>query len=164
MPKFSCEEVGIDFLETAPYKIVTETTMEASCKEVFEILGDETLWPEWFDEMQKVTWTTPLPRAVGTQRVVELTSVRALEHFVVWEDDRRFAFRFVETNRPLFGAFMEDYLLEERGEDRCVLVWKAAWKPTLVTKLAAPIVQRQLRAMFERASRDLAAFVKKQKG
>ena len=55
-------------------------------------------------------------------------------------------------------------LLEDRGEDRSALIWKAAWKPTLVTRLAAPIVQRQLRAMFERASKDLAAFVKKRRG
>lgn len=164
MPIFKCEEVGVDFLETAPYQIVTETVLEAPREEVFALLGDESLWPEWFSEMQKITWTTPLPRAVGTQRIVELTSVRALEYFLIWEENERFAFRFVETNRPLFGAFMEDYLLEDRGEDRSALIWKAAWKPTLVTRLAAPIVQRQLRAMFERASKDLAAFVKNRRG
>lgn len=161
--KFRCEEVGIAFLDEAPYKIVTETELEASREEVFAILGDETLWPEWFEEMQKITWTTPLPRGQGTRRVVELTSVEALEHFLIWEDNERFAFRFVETNRPLFAAFMEDYIIEDRGEDRCALIWKAAWKPTLLTKLAAPIVQRQLRSMFERASSDFANFIKARK-
>ena len=29
MPTFKCEEVGVDFLETAPYQIITETVLEA---------------------------------------------------------------------------------------------------------------------------------------
>ena len=38
--KFRCEEVGIAFLDEAPYKIVTETELDASREEVAQTLRE----------------------------------------------------------------------------------------------------------------------------
>ena len=39
------------------------------------------------------------------------------EYFVVWEDNKRYAFRFERTSMPIFTAGMEDYLLVSNPAD-----------------------------------------------
>jgi len=48
---------------------------------------------------------------------IHIGNVAIDEYFVVWEDNKRYAFRFERTSLPAFTAGMEDYTLLSNPDD-----------------------------------------------
>ena len=87
--------VDANFFETAPWKFVNSSVVEASASEVFAILEDGKAWPLWFPNMTNVSWTSPKPYSVGTTRDVSLGSYTLAEYFFRWDGQsevKRFSF------------------------------------------------------------------------
>ncbi|MCH9641823.1 MAG: SRPBCC family protein [Actinomycetia bacterium] len=124
-----CERVDLDFVDRAPYRFVSTVDLAITPEQLFEVLADETSWPQWASVITKVTWTSPLPRGVGTTRTVAmLGGITADEEFLAWEPFTRMAFRFNESTTGSVAAFAEDYRVLATA-DGCHLTWIMAMKP-----------------------------------
>ena len=97
----------------ASWVFINEVEIEATCKQAFFYLCDAASWPKFFPNMSELKWTSDDPKRVGTTRTVVVSGIVIDEQFLVWEDDKRYAFRFVKMSNPLlFLAGIEDYVLE----------------------------------------------------
>lgn len=67
-----CAPVGLDFVDSAPYRIVSTVDLAITPEQLFEVLADENSWPHWATVITEVTWTSPPPRGVGTTRTVKM--------------------------------------------------------------------------------------------
>ncbi len=124
-----CERVDLDFVDRAPYRFVSTVDLAITPEQLFDVLADETSWPQWASVITKVTWTSPLPRGVGTTRTVDmLGGITADEEFLAWEPFTRMAFRFNESTTGSVAAFAEDYRVL-RTANGCHLTWIMAMKP-----------------------------------
>ena len=160
---FSCQPVEADFLDTAPFCFFNQVELDATPAEVFAMFGDAEAWPQWFDEIRHVEWTSERPFGPGTTRIVTLNTMKVYEHFFRWEEGRRLTFYFTGTGLPFARSFAEDYLLEEK-DGKTVFSWKVAWKPNLLLWFAWPIGKWMLGRMFRRASQSLVKYVAEKKG
>lgn len=157
--RFTCRPVELDFIEGAAYRFENVVELEAPPEAVFDIFADGETWPRWFDGIQRVVWTSPEPKGVGTTRTVTLTTMTVYEHFLAWERGRRFAFRFVGSSLPLCRAGIEDYRLEALPGGRTRFFYGVYLEPSLVVRLTGPIARAQFRGMFRRAAEGLKAYV-----
>ncbi|MGB0435607.1 MAG: SRPBCC family protein [Mycobacterium sp.] len=124
-----CERVDLDFVDRAPYRFVSTVDLAITPEQLFDVLADETSWPQWASVITKVTWTSPLPRGVGTTRTVDmLGGITADEEFLAWEPFTRMAFRFNESTTGSVAAFAEDYRVLPTANG-CHLTWIMAMKP-----------------------------------
>ena len=154
-----CRPVGLDFIEGAPWRFENTVDLEATPEAVFDILADGESWPQWFDGIKRVAWTSPEPKGVGTTRTVTLTTMTAHEHFLAWERGRRFAFRFDGLSRPLWRAGIEDYRLEAREGNRTRFFYGVYLEPSLVLRLVSPIARARFTSMFREATEGLQTYV-----
>ncbi|KGI68008.1 SRPBCC family protein [Mycolicibacterium rufum] len=129
MAMHDCERVGLDFVDSAPYRFVSTVNLAITPEQLFEVLADETSWPRWASVITEVRWTSPPPRRVGTTRTVDMRGgITGDEEFLAWEPFERMAFRFNAASTGSIAAFAEDYRVI-RTPDGCHLTWIMAMKP-----------------------------------
>jgi carbon monoxide dehydrogenase subunit G len=155
---FTCRPVGLDFLAHAPWRFENVVELGAPPDRVFALFEDGESWPRWFPGIQRVEWTSPDPKGVGTTRTVTLGMATAHEHFLAWEPGRRFAFRFSGANRPLFRAGVEDYVLEPSAAGTR-FTYVVAVEPTWPVRMLAPVTRRVFAKMFRDGAAGLQAYV-----
>ncbi len=157
--RFSCRPVELDFIAHAPWRFENVVELDAAPEKVFDVFADGESWPRWFDGIQRVVWTSPEPKGVGTTRSVTLTTGTVYEHFLAWDRGKRFAFRFEGADRPLFRAGIEDYRLEDLGNGRTRFVYGVYLEPTPLVRLFSPIVKAMFARMFRRAGLGLCSYL-----
>ena len=124
-----CERVGLDFIETAPYRFVSSVNLPITPEQLWEVLDDAESWARWATVITKVTWTSPEPHGVGTTRVVNMRGgIVGDEEYLAWEPYSHMAFRFNEASSGSIRAFAEDYLIKPSA-DGCHLTWVMAMAP-----------------------------------
>lgn len=158
---FKCREEGIDFLDTAPEKVVNIVEVAASPEAIFKVFENGPAWTEWFKGITDVTWTSPKPFGVGTTRTVTLGAMKVYEHFFLWEQNKRFSFYFTETSLPFVKALVEDYQLEVIDKNTTRFTYTVAYEPTLALKLSGPIGKSALRRNFGRAAKSFVKYMAK---
>jgi len=144
-----CERVGLEFFESAPYRIVHTADFPVPPARLFEVLSDGAAWPQWFEVVKSATWTSPEPHGVGSTRTVVMNgNVTATEEFIAWEPHRHLAFRFNECNSARVRGSAEEYRIETSA-DGCRLTWTMAQYPVtssrLMTKLAKHLMDKACR-------------------
>jgi hypothetical protein len=123
-----CERVGLDFIDSAPFRFVSTVDLTIMPEQVFEVLDDAESWPQWATAITKVTWTSPQPHGVGTTRTVEMRGgIVGDEEFLAWEPFRYMAFRFNTCSNKVVAAFAEEYTVAETPGG-CRLTWTLAQK------------------------------------
>ena len=126
---YPCLPVGLDFVDTAPYRFVSTVDLAITPEQLFEVLADASSWPHWASVITKVTWTSPEPRGVGTTRTVNMRGgITGDEEFLVWEPYTRMSFRFNESTTNSIAAFAEDYRVVPTAGG-CHLTWIMSMKP-----------------------------------
>jgi carbon monoxide dehydrogenase subunit G len=124
-----CERVGLDFIDTAPFRFVSAVDLPITPEQVWEVLDDAESWPHWATVITKVTWTSPQPHGVGTTRVVKMRGgITGDEEYLAWEPYAHTAFRFNEASSGSIAAFAEDYRIRPTAGG-CHLTWVMAMKP-----------------------------------
>ena len=104
-----CQRVDLGFVDTAPFRFVSNIDLNISPEQLFEVLADETSWPRWASVITNVTWTSPEPRGVGTTRTVDMRGgITGEEEFLAWEPFTHMAFRFNESTTSSITAFASD--------------------------------------------------------
>jgi uncharacterized protein YndB with AHSA1/START domain len=95
MAMHQCERVGLDFIDSAPFRFVSTVDLTITPEQVFEVLDDAQSWPQWATVITKVTWTSPQPHGVGTTHTVDMRGgIVGHEQFLAWEPHSHMAFRF----------------------------------------------------------------------
>ena len=142
-----CQEVDAGEFERPTVRVSVDVAVGPG--QLFEILEDSDAWPRWLTALDDVTWTSSDPKGVGTTRTVTIGgNFIADEEFIVWEADRRMAFRFTTCSRAVFRAFAEDYRIVPT-DNGCRLTWSVVARPRILPapllKIAAPILAVGLR-------------------
>ncbi|MFI0238774.1 SRPBCC family protein [Streptomyces sp. NPDC016845] len=98
--------VGLDFVETAPLRLVFAREVSASPEAVYRALAEEVAeWPRWFSA---VTLARPLEG--GARREIRLKGgTRFLETVVAAEPGAVYAYRVDRTNAPGVRALLEEW-------------------------------------------------------
>ncbi|MCZ6502482.1 MAG: SRPBCC family protein [Gammaproteobacteria bacterium] len=152
------EKVDLDFLNSAPIKIVLTATFDISPATLFSCFEDPNSWG--WATIEAVTWETPPPFGTGTTRTIELSGQRKVqEYFLLWEQDRRMAFRFERGDMREVSAFVEDYTVEEIGEGQCRLTWTIVMKLRGFAKLLSPLIGLVMKRTFSKMRDDLVTYV-----
>jgi hypothetical protein len=135
------------FLASAPSRFVETIEIGLPADTVWaELTRDGTL--DWCRGLA-ITWLSPRPFGVGTQRQAKLLSVLTVqEEYFIWEAGHRMAF-FVTAVRPAaYRRSAEDYLVEALAPDQCRFTWTLAFELTLLGKLNSPLTALIIRRMF----------------
>jgi carbon monoxide dehydrogenase subunit G len=146
-----CEQVGLEFIDTAPVRFVSTVDLPISPEQVWEVLDDAESWPHWATAITKVTWTSPQPHGVGTTRVVNMRGgITGDEEYLAWEPFLHMAFRFNEASTGSIAAFAEDYRIVQTPSG-CHLKWVMAMKPSGVAARLGMTVGRPVMSwMFQK--------------
>lgn len=163
-------KISVDFADTAPWRFVTETEINATPSEVFNVMIlDDSALNKWHPEVSDVNWLTPQPHQAGSKRTVRFTHILFVvllmgslvlsEEFLVWEENKRVTFRFNSTNRPVFLGYragMEDFQLEELPNGKTKFTRVVAVEPSVITSLLGCIVKPTFQRIFNRAAENLS--------
>ena len=81
------------------------------------LVSDESL-SAWGTGVKAVTWRTPRPFGIGTEREVVLAGglARVRERFTRWDEGRGYTFTAYEASFPMLRRFAEDYVLAPDGD------------------------------------------------
>ncbi|AWN26072.1 SRPBCC family protein [Streptomyces sp. NEAU-S7GS2] len=104
--------VELDFVESAPLRLVFTAEVSAPPKAVYAALADDVAgWSCWFTGVARSA-----PTQGGTGREVRLTGgTRFTETVLAAEPDAHYAYRVDTTNTPGLRALLEDWRLAPSG-------------------------------------------------
>ncbi len=147
----SCERVGLEFIENAPYRIVNTADFAVPPSRLFEVLSDNDAWPQWFEVIKAATWTSPEPHGIGATRTIVMNgNVTATEEFIAWTPHSHLAFRFNECNSQRVRAAAEEYRIEPIPGG-CRLTWTMAQYPLTKSRLTTMLARRVMNRACLRA-------------
>ncbi|MFF8289327.1 SRPBCC family protein [Streptomyces sp. NPDC016309] len=151
--------VRLDFLESAPLRLVFDTEVTAPPSAVYRALADEVAdSPSWFTAIAAAR-----PTAGGAGREIRLRGgVVFQERILVTDAGARYAYRVEETNAPGVRALMEEWLLTPAAGGTGTRVrWTMAAEGVapfrLVMRLARSGVGRSFRDAMRNLDRRLAS-------
>lgn len=156
---YECEHVGLDFIDSAPFRFTSKVDLAITPEQLFDVLADEQSWPHWATVITKVVWTSPEPRGVGTTRTVTMRGrIVGDEEFIAWEPFSHMAFRFNQSTSDAISAFAEDYRVVETATG-CHLTWVMAMKPSgLAGRLGMTVGQPVMGWLFQRFLHNLRRY------
>ncbi|KOG39867.1 SRPBCC family protein [Streptomyces resistomycificus] len=104
--------VGIEFVETAPVRLVFAREISASPGAVFHALAEDVPgWADWFGAVRRAR-----PLDEGARREIRLKGgTRFLETVLVAEKAEVYTYRVDETNAPGPRALVEEWRLTPAG-------------------------------------------------
>ncbi|WP_274555216.1 SRPBCC family protein [Streptomyces spiramyceticus] len=104
--------VELDFVETAPLRLVFAAEVSAPPEAVYRALAEDVdAWPSWFGAV-----TLARPTAGGAGREVRLKGgTRFQETILAAEPGERYAYRVDETNAPGLRALLEEWRIAPAG-------------------------------------------------
>lgn len=136
-----CDKVGMDFVDSAPYRFFNSVDLQITPEQLFEVFADAEAWPRWAKVITGVTWTSPLPPTVGTTRDVTMRGgLSGSEEFLLWEPYERMGFRFNSASEKRIKAFAERYDVVETPTG-CNLTWTLALDVVGAAKVSMPIAR-----------------------
>ena len=156
---YQCERVDLDFVDRAPFRFVSTVDLAITPEQLFEVLSDETSWPQWATVITNVQWTSPEPRGIGTTRTVTMRGhIVGDEEFLAWEPFSHMAFRFNTSTSNAISAFAEDYRVVETPQG-CHLTWVMAMKPSgLAGRFGMMLGQPVMSWLFQRFLHNLRRY------
>lgn len=156
-----CEKVGVDFVDTAPYRFSNSVDLDITPEQVFEVMADASAWPRWAKVITRVTWTSPPPYGPGTTRTVDMRGgLVATEEFLVWEPGTTIAFRFNEASEKTIRAFAERYDIL-RTDTGCRLTWNLSLDVEGAARRTMPIARPINNLAFKWFLRNLRRYTEK---
>ncbi|MFI6810161.1 SRPBCC family protein [Streptomyces luteogriseus] len=144
-------EVGLDFIETAPVRLVFAQEMAASPEAVHRALAkDVPGWAQWFSAMT-------LARSTGdgsTREIRLMGGVRFQETILAVKESEVYAYRVDVANVPGARAIAEEWRLAPAGTGTGVR-WTFAADGTAAFRLVAKLGHAGLGRAFRDAVRTL---------
>jgi polyketide cyclase/dehydrase/lipid transport protein len=149
-------EVGLEFLATAPVRLVFEARVPARRDKVFAaVTADPATW-SWFPTLSSGSYEGTGPYGVGSGREVRAAGVRYRETIMAWEEPTRWAYRINESSAPMNRALLENWEFEDVG-DRTLVRWTFAADPRLGFRVILSLGRTVVGWVFRRAMHNLGA-------
>lgn len=147
-------EFGVSFYETAPFRIVAKTQINAAPDHVFNTLKNEALWSRWLPAIQRVEWTSPKPIRVGSTRRIYTRHGRQLEEQCIrWVPERRASYMVLRGSMSRLLKAGTDFKITPNDQG-CELRWTIAIQPrgfvAQLGYLLRPGARIAVRAMLRR--------------
>jgi hypothetical protein len=120
---------NLAFLGTAPARQVHVAELDLPPDRVFdELTCHPEHWVDWFRPVvRECHYEGGPPYGVGAvRRAVFRGGIVAREVVLVWESNRRFAYRIDEINLSGVGAFMEEWTVEPTHDGGTTVRWVLA--------------------------------------
>ena len=157
--RYRCARVGLDFIDTARYRFVSDVDLAITPKQLFEVFSDADSWSRWATAIAYVTWTSPKPYGVGTTRMVTMRGgIVSYAEFLAWESHSHLAFRLNQSTSKGTGAFVEDYQVQETPGG-CHLRFTVAITPRgLATRLGMFIGRPVIARVFQHFLHNLRRY------
>ena len=149
--------VGLDFVPSAPVRLVFARVVSTSPEAVFRALAEDVAgWPEWFSAV-----TLARPTEGGARRQILLKGgTRFQETVIAAEPAEVYTYRVDETNAPGVRALVEEWRLTPHGTGTRVQ-WTFAADGTapfrFALKLGRPGLGRAFRDAVVKLDRRLAS-------
>ena len=160
MPSFSLQPVtDADFEVGRPFTHRFTVRTSRSADEVFrEIHGSRPL--HWCRGIRRVTWKTPEPFGVGTEREVAIANGLVVqERYFLWDDATRVtAFTVESANLPLFRRFGERYTVTPTSDGGCEFLWEFVAEPKVPGPLQGAVLALVKRLDLARLEKDTRAY------
>ncbi|MGW0557385.1 SRPBCC family protein [Streptomyces sp. NPDC002926] len=143
--------VELDFVESAPLRLVFSAEVTASPGAVYRALAEDVAgWPSWFTAVTSATST-----GGGAGREIRLRGgIFFTEKIMAAEPDERFAYRADETNAPGLRALLEEWRLTPTATGTRVR-WTFAADTPAPMRIALRLGRAGLGASFRGAVRHL---------
>ena len=154
-----CDET---FVIEAPRRFVNHVSTSLNPEVVFDVVSNMLgLEQEWFPGSVLMTWKTPPPYGVGSVREHQLTYMRCVEDFLVWERGRRLVLRLTECSLPMLSTYLEDYRLTRRIDGGTDLTWEVCYRPLPIVAILHPIIRPIFARDFRNATQGLIKVFKR---
>lgn len=141
---------GVEFVETAPFKIRTTLRLAHPPQAVWNVLADNERWPEWFVSCKAARSTSEPPHGVGSTRWVQVDQFKVDERFIAWDEPERWGFTLIDANVPLAETVVELVTLQPDGDGTSLTHdFAAELKPW--AKPLAPILRWRFTRMFAKS-------------
>jgi len=149
--------VGIDFLDTAPYRHVATEVVHRPPEAIFAAIAtDPAGWGTWFPGFNRAgRYLSDPPHGVGSVREVSMARIRYTETIIAWDEPDRWAFRVTRSTAPLAHAMAEEYRVSSHGH-HSVVQWTFAIDPRPTLARATSLADVILPRMFRRAMTNLS--------
>jgi hypothetical protein len=85
------------------------------------------------------------------------------EKFIAWEQNSRMAFYFTHTNKKLFAALLEDYLITDLGNSRSELTWTFAYQGAGINRLLFWLIKGKVKKDNQKAMESMKAYIESHK-
>ena len=154
-----------EFLNTAPWIFRSETVVDVSASEMWNILFDDEAWAYWNPEVAKSEWKDA-NRELNSERVVTIKDTLFMMLLCgpmklytvndVYEKDKKLGLYVKESNVPCFltnKSFREEFKFEAIGENQCKFTRTVAIAPSFLSKyLMAWLIHPHLKHAFTKKS------------
>lgn len=130
-----------------PFRFTATAKLDADPLAVFAELADMS---PWFPMMRRSVWKTAATSGVGAEREVEVRAFGVFrERMLAWDKGARIAFTMTETTSPLVAQMAEDWRIA-REDIGTRIDWIVVARPTLLGRVATPMLKAVLRGIFMR--------------
>ncbi|AQW55026.1 SRPBCC family protein [Streptomyces violaceusniger] len=147
--------VGLEYVETAPLRLVFVAEVSASPEAVFEAFTDVEGWPRWFRAVKEARSTDG-----GKRRAIRLVGGgRFRETVMAVDPHERYAYRVDETNAPGLRALLEEWTLRPSDGGGTVVRYVFAVDGTVLLRAVVRAMRPGLRRAFHQAVRNLDRMV-----
>ncbi len=147
-----------DFIDSAPFRIVTDVTVLAPIDAIWSLLVDQASWVEWFDDMSSVEATPWLWTEPGQTRTVNVGGLKVHETAISLIPEQEYAFTITKWPLPTAKKAIEAVRLEDRtngGSPRTTLTYIGAFESTTIGRLAEGKLTKQLTSAWTPALKKL---------
>jgi hypothetical protein len=125
---FYFEEVGIEYIDNSPIKIIVEVETKLSRNRVWEAFVNPETWKNWFPKVECVSYSGVMPYGVGTIRRSVVDGICYDETMLVWEEKNKWGYRINRATSAMSRAQLEitEFLPIESGT---IVRWVLAFDP-----------------------------------
>lgn len=123
---YKVEKKTIDFLETAPFQLKKSFELNMTSFDFWNLLIDTKNWKTWFPNFKSATNLVENEGGLGSKRQVEFGNLVAVEQFIAWDEQKKWAFSVVQMNVPILKGMVEQVLIKEKNNKQIQIEWRVA--------------------------------------
>jgi len=147
----SLELATPEFLDTAPFRVIFDVTVDAPISTCWDLIADQSAWVQWFDDMSSVEATPWLWTEAGQTRTVVVNNLKVEEQAISIIPQQEYAFSIVKWPLPIATKAAEGIRLKDRSDEktaRTQLTYIGAFDLHRLARLAEGRMTKQFTAAW----------------
>lgn len=138
------QRASLEFVHEAELVISYDVDLPAEISEVWDVIADNSSWPEWFHNCTSMESSHNPWTAAGQSRTIKVTPFVIRETAVAIEAPNLWAMQLSKTNLPMATRALEMLELADtsrQGETRTEVKWTGAFDLPVYLRPAKSIVE-----------------------